>query len=49
METLKGDRVFCRGGVYLRSVKRSKADKEDDNSRCQLLSEENLRDLTGEG
>lgn len=51
METLKGEsRGGClSGGVYRRSVKRSKTDEEDDNSRCQLLSEENLRDLTEGG
>lgn len=42
------ERVFC-GGVYQRSIKRSKTEKKDDNSRCQLLSEENQRDLAGEG
>lgn len=29
--------------VYRRSIKRSKTDEKDDNSRCQLLSEENQR------
>ncbi len=39
---------MLRGGVYQRSIERSKTGRKDDNSRCQLLSEENLRDLTEE-